>query len=268
MNQKNMEDFALYLGAPDDNRKTVVLPLGATEPQILLKVACSDRARVAVRSEAEALTAVAKSPLAAQVPRFIKIVEANTVVTLHQEYRPRVNCSAMSQELAVVEFLQQLSEIDGRFVPLSEILERLPKRMSASLPAEIEPACLALEGKLHALAESGVSVWLQRVHGDFAPWNCICTRQGLFVYDWEESRTDGMALSDAYYYAVAPVLLMHHNPDPTRTVKAALQFAREVMTGRLIGQDPHLYLALWLLARIHRAPLYGRMMQVLALSWR
>jgi hypothetical protein len=262
-----VQDFALYLGTPDDNRKTVVLPLGTSQPRVLLKVAGSECARVAVRNETAALEALAQTGLATQVPKVIRLMEAGTVVTLHQEYRPRAGCQARGETLAVTEFLRQLSEVGGRFVALAEVLACLPKLTAGVLPAEVEAACLALEEKLHALADSGFAVWVHRVHGDFAPWNCVCTRQGFFVYDWEGSRGDGMALGDAFYYTVAPVLLMRRNPDAGGTLEATLNFARKVMTGRLAEADPRPYLALWLLARVHRAPLYGGMAQVLAGSW-
>ena len=263
-----IDDFALYLGTPDDNRKTVVLPLGAAQAQVLLKVASSARARDAVRNEAAALGALAMTPLAAQVPRLHRLVDSDSVVTLHQEYRPRTRCQAGVEAHAVVGFLRQLAEVDAHFEPLAKVLERLPKRKAAGLTDEVEAACVALEGNLQALADSEISVRLQRVHGDFAPWNCAWTDKGLFVYDWEESKADGLALGDAFYYSIAPALLVKRNPNPLKTLQAALRFADKVIEASGIELDSRVYLALWLLGRPDKTGLYGELIVLLERNWR
>jgi hypothetical protein len=55
-------DYALYLGTPDDNRKTVVLPLGDELPSVILKVAETPMSCASLHNEAAALSALSSSP--------------------------------------------------------------------------------------------------------------------------------------------------------------------------------------------------------------
>ena len=82
-------DYALYLGSQDNNRKTVVLPLGAGAPEVLLKVAATPTARASLHNEANTLASLARSSLAQQVPKLLDTVEKENTLTLYQEYRPR-----------------------------------------------------------------------------------------------------------------------------------------------------------------------------------
>jgi len=114
---------------------------------------------------------------------------------------------------------------------------------------------------------AGESVWGHRSHGDFAPWNFAWTAKGFFVFDWEESAEDGLALQDAFYYVIAPALLVQRNASVTETFNAVFCFANRVVEASGTKLDIQLYFALWLLARVGRAKLYDELCVLLAQRW-
>jgi hypothetical protein len=263
---KNM-DYALYLGTPDDNRKTVVLPLGAATPGGILKVAQTPKARASLRNEAEALQVMSGFGLAACVPRLIDLVPSAESLSLYQEYRPRRRVSRQRLEAGVVQFLGEISFLERQFMPLSAVLANLSVA-DMDLSEPVAHACSALRMHLQALGEQGVDVVLHRVHGDFAPWNCTWTQQGFFVFDWEESRGQGLALSDAFYYTIAPVMLVRPDSSAMATLDAALNFAEKIIASSGVNWNSQIYLALWLLGRVQQSGLYGELVILLAKGWK
>ncbi len=262
-------DYALYLGTPDDNRKTVILPLGKSEPVTLIKVATTSRARAALKKEGLALAVLGKTPLASAVPRLGSVVEQEGTVTLYQEYRQRRAVSGRKTATALASFLGVLSGIGRDSRPLEYALDGLPRDMEADVPVRCAAVFRGLSDRLRKLSQSGEVVWYHHAHGDFAPWNCTWTRQGLFVFDWEESKKQDLAFSDAFYYVVAPALHVQGKPDAHQTVMAALHLARRAAdAGGLDWVDLRIYLALWLIQRAGNAVFYKDMLQSLASDWR
>jgi hypothetical protein len=265
---QHAKDYALYLGTPDDNRKTVVLPLGQSSPGTILKVAATPKARASLNNEASALSVLSQSPLSAFVPRLDGLVSSAEALTLYQEYRPRRKTGQRKLDVAVVAFLARLTLLGRKSVPLSDLLRTLPADSNVSLPIEVDVACRALRERLQLLSESDAKVWVHLTHGDFAPWNCAWTDQGLFVFDWEESREQGLAFGDAFYYAVAPALLVQRRPSAAKTLEIALCLADRVAVACDARLDSRVYLALWLLGRVGEAGLYDELIVMLERSWR
>lgn len=270
-NGQPWQAFAAYLGTPDDRRKTVMLPLDQHAPKMVLKVGSSPRARAALGNEASALVALAASPLASQVPRLLGQHNHADTLTLQQEYRPRRRVSSGRLNSTVVAFLGQLAGLSAQPVPLAPLLAAL-----TSAPAQLAPhqqsvaateAARALHARLGALGAQGQRAWLQRTHGDFAPWNCGWSNQGLFVYDWEDSHTQGLALGDAFYYVIAPALLLQRKPRAATTLAAVLALAERVAAASPATPNVHVQLALWLLGRVGTAPLYDELLILLERSW-
>ncbi|MEF8761576.1 MAG: phosphotransferase [Candidatus Accumulibacter sp. UW25] len=263
-------NYALYLGTPDDNRKTVVLPIGSSPLGVILKVAETPRARASLANEASALEALRQSAIASCVPKLAHMVASGDTLTLYQEYRLRRRAGKRRMGISVVEFLAQLSLIDRQPAPLLDHLETLPLAPFFDLPDEYALACSALHARLLVLADAGEKVWLNRTHGDFAPWNCAWTDRGFFVYDWEESRPLDLALGDAFSYVIAPARLLQRNVNVSQTLIATLGFADRVATagGYTTAPDTHVYLVLWLLRRVHQPGLYGDLLVLLERNWR
>jgi hypothetical protein len=168
---------------------------------------------------------------------------------------------------AIIAFLGRLSTIDSQQQPLSVMLDGLVPPMTPEQPLPYAEALRLLAQELQGFAKIRMSLFLHRTHGDFTPWNCSWTRQGLFVYGWAESRKHGLAFGDAFCYVTAPELLKPE-PDPKMTVAAALNFGNQVAAaGGFVDINMQLYLALWLLQRADQDPFYKLMLQELEKIW-
>ncbi|SFD91588.1 phosphotransferase [Nitrosomonas sp. Nm166] len=265
---KQVMDYALYLGTPDDNRKTVVLPLGSSSPTAILKVAATSRAHASLKNEADALHILSKSSLAARVPKLYETIESNSTLTLYLEYQPRKLVNRQRMNEAVVAFLAELSQLSAVRVPLADLMPTLPAIVSEELHEETVVAYRKLCIQLQQLAESGALISMHRCHGDFAPWNCAWTEQGLFVFDWEASKQRDLTFGDAFYYVTAPALLVQHNANAQAVLTATLQMSGKIAVAVNIDEtEVEIYLALWLLSRLHQGDLYEKMLVLIARSW-
>ena len=220
-------NYALYLGTPEVNRKTVVLALGEGCPSGISKLAETSEAREAVLNEGTSLRELGSSLVSANIPSVHSLIVNELATSLTQEYRPRQRVVGSVFEEHVVEFLGALSlinrgsrQLEKWIVEWPDVIQKLPE----DIAREIVPAIRWLTRK----AKQGVHLWEHRIHGDFAPWNCSWTSKGLFVFDWEASRCAGTAFSDAFRYVVAKELLLTRKPNPKRASSNALNFAQRV----------------------------------------
>jgi hypothetical protein len=261
-------EYALYLGTPDDNRKTVVVPLGLTTPVVMLKVAMLDKARDSLRNEAAALVALALSPLAIHIPKLVDVVDSSGILTIYQEYRPRKAIRSRQMHKPVIAFLAGLSRIDRRKERLSVLLDEIFVDACSGLSDKVSIAFRALYARLEALSKAGALLWVHRSHGDFASWNFSWSPQGIFVFDWETSRAQELAFCDSFYYVIAPALLLQRKPHVQETLDAALFLAQQVAESADMAEvDCRIYLALWLMARVAEASLYGDLLKLLERNW-
>ncbi len=236
-------DFALYLGTADENRKTVVLPLGSGVPRAIIKIGRTTVARESLLREARNLQALEETSLADRVPRLIDLRENGHQVALRMEYRPRRAARTRLVAMGAEAFLAELGALGRGEARLSKWLER------DDLAAALQSAG-ALGSVLERAASRGAMLQLQRIHGDFTPWNCSWTDAGFFVFDWEEGRPGQLACSDAFSYVIAPALLIERRADPVRVVTNALELAGRVARRiALTPSDLPIHLAAWLLAR-------------------
>ena len=260
--------FALYLGTPDDNRKTVILPLGH-EVSIILKQGDSSKAKAALRREAAALEFIRGTSLAACVPALVKVVETDESVTLQQEYRPRVEKDAVTLSWATHEFLASLSKLNAKVARLDQILASSKLMGSSEARAQGLPAYGVIREKLNELALAGTTLWGHRSHGDFAPWNFTWTKQGFFVFDWEESKEWDVAFGDTFYRVLGPAALVATRPDLAAVEQQALSTAEALVTETNVkSSEIRIYWAYWLLRRSssNPAPLYEQLLERLVIS--
>lgn len=260
-------DYALYLGTPNDNRKTVVIPLGGQESNLLIKIGSSSKARKALHNEAFALRFLNDTSIKKRIPRLIEVVENEHCVALHQEYRPRGKASSKLFNQALIDFLAQLSLLGRRNRPLRLIIDEMFPNVVSYPKEEEDGPCSVVLRWLQRKAESGVEVWVCYGHGDLAPWNCMWTEKGLFVYDWEECTSEALAFTDAFYFVVAPVLhLSSEATTPEAVMTMALQFAGDVAKGGNLppGDDIKIHFAIWLLLNQERHPFFSALTHVLS----
>ncbi len=262
------QTYALYLGTPDANRKTVILPLNGVRT-VILKHGDSPIARAALRNEASALQAMSQTSLAAQVPLLCDVVDRDGSVTLRQEYRSRQRMGSARLNRAAVEFLGELSRQGRCSRPLAEVLSQ-PGLMSVSeARAQGHAAYARVRDHLDVLAAKRTMIWGHRSHGDFAPWNVSWTTKGFFVFDWEASQTWCEAFCDAFYFVVAPELHVKKRTDPTRTINKALKMAANVAKrGGFEGADLTICFALWILRVCKEHTFYRDMLSEIEIRMR
>lgn len=262
-------DFVLYLGTADDNRKTVVLPLADTPPMVILKVAESTKACKALENESQALIAMSQTSLAERVPKLIGLKKTSGGLTLMQEYREQRSISQSHLNAAVKDFLVGMSGIGCEQVPIEEWFPIYQDHVFAELTAEVRAAAVILRKRLEDFAENDGLVWVHRCHGDLAPWNCAWSDKGLFVFDWEESREKDLGFGDAFYYSISPYVHVHKEPDVKKVLVKTLHFAGDMASQSGLDKvDVRVYLALWLIARVNLANLYGELLVFLERDWR
>lgn len=260
--------YALYLGTADENRKTVVLPLGDTSPEVILKVAANPRSVASLEHEAAVLACLAESPVSEYVPKVASVLAAGATLTVCQEYRPRCRIGERRMRKEVTVFLARLSSINRRQVLLADALAQLPVSFDYRPSDDLVGACRALYARLITLGGDGVQLWLHRAHGDFTPWNSAWTEKGLFVFDWEQSRSQDLALGDAFSYVVAPARLLRQGASPRTTLSAALDLGNRVLAAAaLSGPGSRVYMALWLLRRADQAACFGELIVFLERNW-
>lgn len=273
-------DYALYLGTPDDNRKTTVLPLSKSTPDIILKVASLPKARAALQNEAATLAILQETTIAECLPKLRGLVASGDTLTLFQEFRLRQRANNRKMTAAATSFLGRLTWVSRQVQSLTSLLNDMPVEFESKLTRDVLASCQALQRHLQSLAQSGLELLVCRSHGDFAPWNCAWTDRGFYVFDWEESREQALALGDAFYYTLAPVLHVRHNASVPKTLAAALCLGEQTaVAGGLTGIDVRVYLALWLMRqlsdavlnearnRAHKINLYGAMLKLLEQGW-
>lgn len=261
-------DFALYFGTPDANRKTVALPLGHWAPKVLLKAAELPKAHASTRNEAAVLSALQSSSLAEYVPKVLGMVESPHSLTLVQEYRQRTSVGKQKMRDAVLVFLAELARQNVGTVRLDTRLRDLPEGLGKRCSPELANAVRTVMGKLEKLADAGLELVVHRSHGDFAPWNCSWTNKGFFVYDWEASHAQDVAFGDAFYYVIAPALLVQQKANVIGILRSALRLTDQVKAGAdMASEEVKIYLALWLINRLKEGGLYGELLVALEREW-
>jgi hypothetical protein len=246
-------EFALYLGTTFANRKTVILPLPDCDPNIIVKIGATTSAVDFLRNEALILQELEQSSLASWTPRVQALVSADGSFALFEEYRVRLRASKATLRTGVVQFLAGLSTLNRDTRPLASLLGEVRSLGATTASDQAAGPFGLLVSRLDALAKTNADFYVHRNHGDFTPWNCFWTRQGLFVFDWEESRQHDIALSDAFRYVVIPAILVGRRFHPKTTLEEAIHLGIRVADqAGLHDLDVNAYLALWLVDRVTR----------------
>jgi len=197
-------DLAVYAGSNSPRRKITALAIAeGGNPDVIVKIADTELGADAIRQEAEALQAIAESSLAGHAPRLIAQGSWNRYVVQIQEAISGDGRAQMPHLTGVhFEFLAGLSRLDRTRIPCRETrIWRDLKLRTAGMP--LQPASstarLALD-RVFSPTFADLPVTCHRTHGDFAPWNIKLHRGRLLAYDWADSQSAGLALSDLFHF--------------------------------------------------------------------
>ena len=263
--QVRPSNYALYFGAPKRDRKFVALPLSEREPETILKIAESAGGRKSLLRESNALMELQATSIARYVPKLIELRNEKGLSILRQEYRARRYVRKRQLDNEVTRFLVNISAVGQRWSSLKGELDVLQKKSNAINSTNRMEGLERVLGALDSASQQGVKMCSHWTHGDFAPWNICWSRTGLFVFDWEESQRSDVALTDAFYYAMAPLIHIGRRPNTARILHNALQFSVRVASeAGLRGIDVHVHFAVFALRRIQSDPIYASLLRVLA----
>ncbi len=265
-------DFALYLGAPSTNRKTIALPVGRCVPEVILKIASSKIAKKSLRNEARALKELESSIISEHVPRLFEVSDGPQDLTLCVEYRQRRWSTKSKLDKSIVDFLIKLALINRDSKSLESELNQIDcYGFNSILNGELRFAYLQIYERLRDISKLKKPLLTHCSHGDFASWNYSWTKKGFYVYDWEESRFDDIAFGDVFYCSIAPAVEIYRNSNPVKILNTTLDLARSVSTLDYKNENNiQVYLAIWLLKKIKQKQehyLYGELLLSLQRTW-
>jgi len=225
-------DAAVYAGTNQAARmRKLTLQLLAENGEVtgIAKVADTGDAHRAIERETLALRRIANVPeLNAVVPKVIaedglrghRIQIQTPIGSGGKRF-----CRRLTEDH--LAFLGMLSQVDQVKMPL-EKWPRWPLIWSwahdgTTYHGNTNPI-LPLVEKCAATLK-GVEIPFHRVHGDFARWNIIIGKKGLFVVDWEQSERAGLPCYDLVYF-----LARKPNVDRTKD-----QWAEHVLSDSLVA---------------------------------
>jgi hypothetical protein len=257
-----VEDLVVYSGSDSPARKVTALALAAEGARHVVKIADTAAGSEALQRETATLRTLAETPLATQVPEVILTdrwadradVQVQTALP-HGLQRQEPVLTA-----AHVGFLVELSRLERQTLPLGEtaLARTVLARLNECHPGDLPLYAAAVARELRDGVLAGPVAACHRTHGDFAPWNIRRDGNRVLVFDWEDSRPDGLALSDAWDFMFRQAALVGPWQGAAALVtdmqRTGRQLAREAELGEV---DIGAMLALWALAEhlLHSNPL-------------
>lgn len=247
-----ISDLVLYVGSDSIRRK--ITALAVTEKggeDVVVKIADSAAGAEAIRQESEALHALKSTFLSSQVPELLFEDKWNGYViqgqsSLSEGSRSQGSCLTNVH----FTFLADLSTLDRKFVSFrsTQFFQNLDRKLE-NIPADsLLPSVTRSWYEILKKDFADRKVLCHRIHGDFAPWNIREQEGRLFVYDWEDSLSEGLALTDALRFVYRQADLVGPWPGSA----TMLEKLREVGTrcfseiGCVEREDYEKYLLAWL----------------------
>jgi Ser/Thr protein kinase RdoA (MazF antagonist) len=263
--------LVVYAGSDSPSRKITALAVsGGADKDIVVRIADTPEAESAVRRESDALRALARSPVAGQVPRLVHEGRYGGHVVQVQDVLPGDQPQVAELKEAHFAFLVSLSKLGRATVPLSRTnlwrsLEETASRLTS------DDLLDAVRAALHSVLIPEFAsrpVVCHRIHGDFAPWNIHWDGRRPLVFDWEDSDPQGLALTDVYYFLYRQA----SEVGPWGGGRGMLRVLRDAGSRLTLaaGLPPNLQdtvLPAWLLAEYFRRPC-GHIVELMAAAMR
>lgn len=217
-----IHDMVIFTGSESPRRKITVLALaGRYGKDVVVKVADTELGEEAIEQESKALQAIEASDLVGWVPKLVAKGKWDSyTVQIQEAALEGIQRQIPHLTTCHLEFLSRLSRISRQNVRLrdTQVWQAL-RSWAHTIPlAELSrPLRNVLRTVLSGeFAETQVTCHC--THGDFAPWNIKLREGRLFVYDWEESLSDGLALTDLFHFLYRQASLIGPWPGGRRLV--------------------------------------------------
>ncbi|MGV8892081.1 MAG: hypothetical protein ACOH2K_03860 [Burkholderiaceae bacterium] len=186
----------------------------AGNPTAYLKVAKYPLARAAIQREANILSELAKKSIVDVVPQLLGIFESDSNLVLAQTAGPPF-LSVNNLDKHHWDFFRVLLEEEEILFPQDFIIQRNWIRRMQEIKGNVPVAQFNILHKTLAILTASPIKPIHQctVHGDFVPWNIRHytkdSKDGLFVYDWENGFIHGIPLFDACHFIVQLDILVY-----------------------------------------------------------
>ena len=244
-------DMIVYTGSESSQRKITALAIAASgSSDVIVKIADTELAVQAIRQETQALRAIAASDLSQHAPTLSAEGQWCGYHIQLQEQIVRPNSKQVTRlTRSHFEFLSNLSTMSRKILPLKETLAwQNVKAMAGYVSSQTSPQ-LVLVTLQKVLSDefANTPVVCHRTHGDFAPWNIRIHKSKLFVYDWEDSQPEGLALTDVFTFVFRQAALVGPWPGAERVVLQMIEAASILVVIAHITTDIAVPLYIWAL---------------------
>ena len=192
-------------------RKITGLVLLKNHPDLVVKIADTREGKNAIHCESAALKDLYDCQLGGMLlPQLLLENEWEGYLIQVQSYlttqKGKQSTTLTNLHLTI---LTALTHLNRRFLLFSEttyyqIIEQLALQQELRLPREIKELItdvLSENSKKHKFL-------CHRVHGDFAPWNIKAAPDGLMIWDWEDSISDGIVFTDIFHFIIRNAILI------------------------------------------------------------
>lgn len=243
-------EFALFTGTPGPNRKAVCCYRLSAQQLVFAKLPLSPIAAAKVRVESQHLNQLATlRPRAFTLPRVIDLQPTHLLQSGVQLPGSR---RATRFGAAHARCLTELLQTTGMHQPLaaSSSWQTIAQQVAelATLPETRIP--FGLRTKLSYLLKSldpQRPLTFAFAHGDFTPWNCWLTPEGIALYDLELAQPEAPLLYDLFHFETQQALLA------ARTPAAAIRARVLATAAEFFPQLPEADVALgWQLYLLHQ----------------
>ena len=221
---------------PNSGVTVLVLPPGAPEPGLAVKIATTAQAARVIEGEAEVLLQLARQPLGRvrrTLPRHLGIFDADGMLAVAASVVPGV---PMSTGYHAFRHLARRDRVQADFAAAANwlaalhadsmtshapvaLLDGVAERIAARWPDD--PTADALGQKLASLAAILASATTPRtvVHGDFWAGNLLLSGGEVSgVVDWAAGQLGGEPLRDVARFALSYSLYLDRHTRPGRAV--------------------------------------------------
>ncbi len=218
-----ISDLVVYAGSESERRKITGLAVAETcGKDVVVKIADSPGGAEAITQESAALKALASTPLAVQVPELLFEGEWNGYAVQGQS---AFSAGSSLQDACLSDahfmFLAELASIDRKFLPFRQtrVFNVLDRSLKTISPDFLPPVVANVWSDFSKKNSDDWKVLCHRTHGDFAPWNIRKQQGKLFVYDWEDSLEEGVAVTDGLHFVFRQADLVGPWPGSERMVE-------------------------------------------------
>lgn len=205
-NNQLVRCFAIYTGSVDIRRKISVRIQLQTGSEIIVKIADTEMGRMTLERETWVLAELAASRAQFSSSQLPTVIHSGSYNGYYIQCQSVVGHGGVCSWLTTkhLKFLDQLKTINRQQLPLRNVplyqqivrLIDMEENTKEKVSAELSPKLW-----LSFLKENEESVIdCHLAHGDFAPWNIICGRKEISVFDWEDADFIAPAGLDAFHF--------------------------------------------------------------------